>query len=337
MSKKIFLIILGILICLFIAGIIAIKVIYKEPKVAVICYHNVATEEEIANAPEEKLWTISVDNFEKQMKFLHDFKFKTLTLDEFYKWKKGELEVPFNSVLVTFDDGYLSNYEYAYPILKKYNINATAFLIGKNLKNKTSDEWSGCLNTYMGRDLVKKAKEEYPNLEFASHTYNMHIVDKLKGMKKDDIEEDFNNMKEVKNVDTENAIEENTSNEDMNTQNDTNENMNNDNFNAENVNNGSEENQASENNSGNIKNGEQKNPTKVKKRKLRTLEYVAYPFGLTNDDFIEVLKENNVKLAFVLSDNRKATRGDDDYRVNRINTSTDKPLYKFALRFLLPY
>ena len=327
MSKKIFLIILGIIVFLIIAGIIAIKVIYKEPKVAVICYHNVATEEEIANTPEENLWTISVDNFEKQMKFLHDFKFKTLTLDEFYKWKKGELEVPFNSVLVTFDDGYLSNYEYAYPILKKYNINATAFIIGKNLKNKTSDEWSGNLNSYMGRDLVKKAKEEYPNLEFASHTYNMHIVDKLKGMNKHDIEEDFNNMKEVKNVDTENAIGENTSNEDMN----------NDNSNAKNVNNGSEGNQASENNSGNLENSEQKDTTKVKKRKLRTLEYVAYPFGLTNDDFIEVLKENNVKLAFVLSDNRKATRGDDDYRVNRINTSTDKPLYKFALRFLLPY
>lgn len=290
MSKKIVLIILGIIVCLIVIGIVAIKIIYKEPKVAVLCYHNVATEEEIANNIEEKLWTISVDNFEKQMKFLHDFKFKTLTLDEFYKWKKGEIEVPFNSVLVTFDDGYLSNYEYAYPILKKYNINATAFIIGKNLKNKTSDEWKGVLNTYMGRDLIKKAKDEYPNLEFASHTYNMHIVGKLKDMRKEDINDDFCDMQEVKNIDTDVVDNE--------------------------ENNGAE--------------------TK-KKRKLRTLEYVAYPFGLTNDEFIEVLKENNVKLAFVLADNKKATRSDDDYRVNRINTSTDKPLYKFALRFLLPY
>ncbi len=36
----------------------------------------------------------------------------------FISGKKGEIEVPFNSVLVTFDDGLLSNYEYAFPILK---------------------------------------------------------------------------------------------------------------------------------------------------------------------------------------------------------------------------
>ena len=59
MSKRIVLIILGILVCLIVIGIVAIKMIYKEPKVAVLCYHNVATEEEIANNIEEKIWTIN--------------------------------------------------------------------------------------------------------------------------------------------------------------------------------------------------------------------------------------------------------------------------------------
>lgn len=72
-------------------------------------------------------------------------------------------------------------------------------------------------------------------------------------------------------------------------------------------------------------------------RSLKSYEYVAYPFGICNDIFIESLKGENVKLAFLLADNKKATRNDNDFKVNRINVSTDKPLYKFALRFLLPY
>lgn len=286
MNKKVkILIFIGIaILILAIAVVVAIKIIYKESKVPVICYHNVAKQEEITPNSEEQKWAITVENFEEQMKFLHDFKFKTLTLDEFYKWKKGEIEVPFNSVLVTFDDGLLSNYEYAFPILKKYNINATVFLIGKNCYKETTEAWDGNIQTYMGLDILKKAKEEYPNVEFASHTYDMHVVGKLKDMNKEDMQKDWEKMREFYRKNNQIAPE-----------------------------------------------------IKEEVKQLKSYEYVAYPFGLYNDKLIDTLKERNVKIGFTLADNKKATREDDDFKVNRINTSTDKPLYKFALRFLLPY
>ena len=71
--------------------------------------------------------------------------------------------------------------------------------------------------------------------------------------------------------------------------------------------------------------------------RIKKVEYLAYPFGDYSDAIKQVLKENNFKLAFTFRDNKKATRKDDDYAINRINVSTDKPLYKFALRLLLPY
>ncbi len=40
-------------------------------------------------------------------------------MDEFYNWKIGNLNLPYKSVLITFDDGFLSNYEYAFKLLKK--------------------------------------------------------------------------------------------------------------------------------------------------------------------------------------------------------------------------
>ena len=44
--------------------------IYKESKVAVLCYHNIATFEEKNNFPNEQVWTIDVGNFEEQLKYL---------------------------------------------------------------------------------------------------------------------------------------------------------------------------------------------------------------------------------------------------------------------------
>ena len=57
----------------------------KNHKVAVLCYHNLATAEEIANFPDEKDWVIDVNNFEEQLKYLKDHNYKTLTIDELKK------------------------------------------------------------------------------------------------------------------------------------------------------------------------------------------------------------------------------------------------------------
>lgn len=65
-------------------------------------------------------------------------------------------------------------------------------------------------------------------------------------------------------------------------------------------------------------------------------EVIAYPFGVTNERFINALKKKGYKYGFVLGDNKKATRKDNDFMINRINTSYDKNSH-FGLRFWLPY
>ena len=89
--------------------------------VPVLMYHHIlSTDSFIAS---------SVKNFEDQMKFLSDDGWKTLTSDEFYQFKQGKLKVPKKSVFITFDDGWRDNFVYAYPILKKYNLKATLFVV----------------------------------------------------------------------------------------------------------------------------------------------------------------------------------------------------------------
>ena len=166
MNKKKIFIFLVIILSLF----LIIGYFYKDQKIAILGYHSFYKDK--SELKEESEFINDINSFEKQMKYLHDHNYKTLTLDEFYRWKKGELKVPRKSVLITFDDGYLSNYMYAFDILKKYNMNGVVFFVGAYAKEYGVEE--GTIYDVMSLDLINKSKEEYPNIEFQSHSYDLH-------------------------------------------------------------------------------------------------------------------------------------------------------------------
>ena len=113
MKKKI---IIGSIIIFVILIVGSIVYIINNPKIAVLCYHNIGTKEEKGRFKGEQEWTIEVDNFEEQLQMLKKHKYKTLTLKEFYDWKQGKIKLPYKSVLITFDDGFFSNYNYSFPL-----------------------------------------------------------------------------------------------------------------------------------------------------------------------------------------------------------------------------
>lgn len=89
--------------------------------IPVLMYHHIL--------PKDGFICSSVENFTKQMKFLGDNGFYTLSSEEFYMYKKGSFKAPKKSVFITFDDGWRDNIIYAYPILKKLGLKATIFLV----------------------------------------------------------------------------------------------------------------------------------------------------------------------------------------------------------------
>ena len=189
-------ILITILLLILILSIITLTYLYKNPKIPVLCYHNIATQNEKANYPEESDWTITTDNFKEHLDYLKNNNYKTLTMDEFYNWKIGNLNLPYKSVLITFDDGFLSNYEYAFKLLKEYNMNATVFVVGSFIDNSTTNEWNGNIKTYMTKDILENLKNEYPNIEIYSHSYNLHYqgaINQNKDVLMQDIE-NFNNF-----------------------------------------------------------------------------------------------------------------------------------------------
>lgn len=72
---------------------------------------------------------ISPSLFEEQIKFLASEGWITLSPTELTAYLNGKVTPPKKSLMLTFDDGYLDNWVFAYPILKKYKMKATIFLI----------------------------------------------------------------------------------------------------------------------------------------------------------------------------------------------------------------
>jgi peptidoglycan/xylan/chitin deacetylase (PgdA/CDA1 family) len=73
--------------------------------------------------------------FEKQIKYLVDNNWTFLTMSELIE-KKDNL--PYKSVAITFDDGYEDNFTNAFPILKKYSLKATIYIV----VDRHDREWS---------------------------------------------------------------------------------------------------------------------------------------------------------------------------------------------------
>ena len=90
--------------------------------VPVLNYHQV-------NDKFQTVLTMTPADFEEQMKYLHDRDYHAVTQDQFAAYMSGEGSLPDRPVMITFDDGYVDNYEHAYPIMKKYGLTGTIFLI----------------------------------------------------------------------------------------------------------------------------------------------------------------------------------------------------------------
>jgi len=73
--------------------------------------------------------TVQPQEFRDQMQYLKDNSYVTLTMDQVLYHKKYNLPLPANSVAITFDDGYATQFREAYPVLKANRQRATFYII----------------------------------------------------------------------------------------------------------------------------------------------------------------------------------------------------------------
>ena len=134
--------------------------------VPVLMWHNLAEE---ASGD----MTISVDTFRAQIEALHEAGFKTVSLQQLYDYVHFGTELPEKPIVLTFDDGYFSNYEYAFPILQEYDMQATIFAIGVSVGKDTYKDTDHAMTPHFGADEAREMVDS-GLISVQSHTFDMH-------------------------------------------------------------------------------------------------------------------------------------------------------------------
>ncbi|MCX7926709.1 MAG: polysaccharide deacetylase family protein [Candidatus Omnitrophica bacterium] len=118
-KKKFFF--LGLFLVIILSTIVFLRSQYVIP---ILMYHSIKPEVE-----RHDRISVSVASFERQMSFLVRNNYRVLTLEEVVDYLRNKKRLPLKTVAITFDDGHEDNFIYAFPIIKKYQIPVTVFLI----------------------------------------------------------------------------------------------------------------------------------------------------------------------------------------------------------------
>jgi peptidoglycan/xylan/chitin deacetylase (PgdA/CDA1 family) len=136
MSRRKLALIAGLVIAVLFGVAKAGERAYTPP---ILMYHSVAPGADFSNR-----LNVSPESLEKQMHFLRRLGYNIVTVEELAGVLRRGEKIPPRTVAITFDDGYKNNYTYAFPVLKKYRIPVTLFIIVNEVGRPQNDrlDWS---------------------------------------------------------------------------------------------------------------------------------------------------------------------------------------------------
>lgn len=146
----------------------------KNIKIPILIYHNFRTpipyKEDVY-----KLFS-SQENFDENVKTLLDAGYTFITLEDLYKYNKGQIGLPEKVIIITIDDGQIGCYTDAFPVLQKYKIPATIFIVNKLVGTPDYFSWEQAKEMY-DTGLVKIHCHGYEHSAYSSVGKEKLIMD----------------------------------------------------------------------------------------------------------------------------------------------------------------
>lgn len=130
--------------------------------VPILTYHQV-------NDIDKDAKTLTVEQFDAQMKYLSEGGYNVITPTELLDSWEGNGTLPENPVVITFDDAHIDMYKNVFPILQKYNLRATFFLV------------TDFVNLYPNYITWEQAREMQASglVDIESHTLNHKLLTEI--------------------------------------------------------------------------------------------------------------------------------------------------------------
>ena len=129
------------------------------PAVTVLCYHEVRPDRG------DDCMNVKPETFRRHIREFKEAGFTFIDVSALQKYSAGT-SLPGKAVLITFDDGYADNYNYAYPILREEQVPATFFVVSSTVGHDN-------------RMTAGQLREMQANgMKIGSHTVNHEVLTK---------------------------------------------------------------------------------------------------------------------------------------------------------------
>jgi peptidoglycan/xylan/chitin deacetylase (PgdA/CDA1 family) len=138
------------------------KLASQNVQIPILMYHHIEPNQATGSV-------ISPERFREHMTAIKNKGYQTITDRELFDFLQNNKTLPYKPIMITFDDGYKSNYTYAYPVLKELGMKASINLISSRVvgeKNPYPNE--------IPKMSWEEARKSMDVFSFQGHTYDLH-------------------------------------------------------------------------------------------------------------------------------------------------------------------
>ena len=141
-------------------------------QVPIIMYHGMLKDQK-----QQGKYVIDPDLFESDLKYLKEQGYNTVVMQDLIDYVKKGKALPDKPIMLSFDDGYLNNFLYAYPLLRQYESKMVFAPIGRFVDEYSEMDDRNPIYALVTWSDIKDMMDS-GLVEVQNHTYNMHTTDK---------------------------------------------------------------------------------------------------------------------------------------------------------------
>jgi peptidoglycan/xylan/chitin deacetylase (PgdA/CDA1 family) len=156
-------------------------------EIRVLAYHRVNVEKDSGKGSE---WNVTPERFKAQMGLIKQGGYEVLTVREALEYLNCGADFPERAICLTFDDGYRDNYTFALPILERFNLKATFYLVTGYIGSDRVFEWirdskgmsddvSVSRSEFMPLNWDQVLEMERRGMEFGSHSHSHRSLSEI--------------------------------------------------------------------------------------------------------------------------------------------------------------
>ncbi len=157
-----------LLLCTAVNTVPVSKLLEPSADLPIVMYHQLTVKPEKSGR-----YVLTVEQFEKDLQYLKSKGYQSVSIKELLNYSQGKGDIPEKAVMITFDDGNETLYEYALPLLEKYGFTAVGFVVGALADYYTEINDHNLNYSYLNWSQIKEMINGNI-IEIESHSYDLH-------------------------------------------------------------------------------------------------------------------------------------------------------------------